>query len=181
MLCAALISIAQDGSPTPSAWPVPSASPTASARPTAAATPAASVSSPVLPSATPTPAPGGIPSPGASPSPAPTPVPYRYSYVPPASIPPSKILEIDLNDRRLQAPGDIRVRILTSSDVVSVIVRAMGREIAVPRVIQGVFAAQDKIPHVPFFLRGRTYDVEFVAASADGQSTTITLPIDLAR
>ena len=86
-----------------------------------------------------------------------------------------------MNDKILRSPGEVRVRILTSNDVVSVILRAMGREIAVPRVIPGVFAAQDTIPHVPFFLRGRMYDVDFVAATADGQMTTITLPIELAR
>lgn len=110
-----------------------------------------------------------------------TPTPYLYVYVPPASVPPSKILEIDLNDKTLHAPGEVRVRVLTTTDVVSVVVRAMGREISVPRVIPGLFAAEDKIPHVPFFLRGHTYDVDFIAASGDGKSTTITLPIDLAR
>lgn len=153
----ALAPLAGQAVPSPAA---PSPEPAASAT-AAGATPA---ESPPLPPAAP-----------------PSPTPYAYVYVPPAAIPPSKILEIDMNDRVLHAPGDVRLRVMTAADIISVTVRAMGREIGLPRIAPGLFAADDRIPHVPSWLRGKTYDVQFVAAAGDGQLTTVTLPIDLAK
>jgi hypothetical protein len=89
------------------------------------------------------------------------------------------ILEIDMNERVLDAPGPIRVRILTNAAVTSVIARTMGRELGVPQEGPGVFGADDQIPNIPFFLRNRTYSVEIVAAVADGRTTSVTLPITL--
>jgi hypothetical protein len=129
------------------------------------------------------------PHPGASPTPpaprttaSPT-GPYGFIYTPPSpgAIDPAspQIKEIDLNDHVLTAPGPVRVRVYTSLAVTSVIVRTMGHELAVPQLSPGIFGADDQLPNIPFFLRRRTFDVDFIAAGRDGHTTDITLPITL--
>jgi hypothetical protein len=117
-----------------------------------------------------------------------TPAPlYRFIYVPtPSSIVTPfpgprapKILEIDLNDQTLVTPGDLRVRVLTSPDVSTVIARTWGYELAIPRVEQGTFAAQYTVPQVPAFLSGRSFDVDFVASVPDGRNSIVTLQLGL--
>ena len=70
------------------------------------------------------------------------------------------------------------MRVLTAPDVVSVVAIAMGRAVEIPRVIKGVFAAEGQVPSIPFFLRS-TINVAFVAKSADGQSSSVNLPIEI--
>ncbi len=151
-----------------SAQPGPSPSPSASSAP--AAEPLATPAGP----------------PSAAPSPAPT-SPYHYIWTAPRANPPSPypglhapdIREIDLSGQTLVTPGELRVRVLTSSDVVSVVAHTLGREIGIPRSDTGVFTLDANIPQVPSFLAGRTYDVDFVAAVPDGRSVTVTLPLGL--
>jgi hypothetical protein len=117
-----------------------------------------------------------------------TPAPlYRFIYIPTPSpiVTPfpgpraPKILEIDLNDQTLVTPGDLRVRVLTSPDVSTVIARTWGYELAIPRVEQGTFAAQYTVPQVPAFLSGRSFDVDFVASVPDGRNSIVTLQLGL--
>jgi hypothetical protein len=158
--------------PAPS--PVPQPSPGA-ARPSASAAPS--------PAATTTPVPPS-PSPG-SPSPAPSgsPNPFAYVVAPspgPAGAP--RILEIALNDRVLHKGGPLLVRITTSPDVTAVVARTMGREIGIPQGGPGYFSGQDQLPSgIPFFLLNRTYQIEFVASTADGRSTSYSVPVRLER
>jgi hypothetical protein len=111
------------------------------------------------------------------------PSPYGFLYTPPATqaIAPNepRIVEIDLNDRILSAPGPVRVRVLTNEAVGSVIVRTLGHELAVPQIAPGTFGGEDQLPNIPFFLRNRTYNVDFIATGRDGQTTSIALPITL--
>jgi len=148
--------------------PTPSPSPPGAATTSPVATPAAS------------------PTPGASPAATATPT-YRFVWLPtpsPGTTPfpgphPPQILEIDLNDQTIETPGELRVRVLTSVDVVSVIARAVGREIGLSRVQAGEFGGSYQLPQVPLFLSGHTFDVDFVAAVADGRTSTVTLPLGL--
>lgn len=124
---------------------------------------------PAPPTAAPPPVPAGQP-----PS-APT---FGYVYTPapqPADGP--AIREIDLSDQTIVTPGDLRVRVITSPDVVSVVARAVGREISLPQEQSGEFGGSAHVPALPWFLRGRQYAVEFVAAAATGRSTTVTLQL----
>jgi hypothetical protein len=110
--------------------------------------------------------------------------PYGFVYTPPldaqAADPNApRIIEIDLNDHILSAPGPVRVRVLTSAPVNSVIVSTMGRQLTVPQTAPGVFSADDQIPNIPFFLRNRTYNIQFIASTPYGRTTTVTLPITL--
>lgn len=167
-LFGALAACAPQQRPTASPSPTPPVS--ATATPTTAATAPATTSGTSVPT---------VP-------PSPTVAPYSYIYTPaPAATSASpdptapQILEIDMNARVLDAPGPIRVRILTSSSVTSVTARTMGHELGVPQQAPGIFGADDEIPNIPSWLRNRTYGVEFIAASADGRTTSVTLPITL--
>jgi hypothetical protein len=133
-----------------------------------------------------TPAPDAAPTPqAAAPAPSPTPTPaYKFVWLPtpspnaPADHAP-QIREIDLGDQTLVTPGELRVRVKTSRDVTSVTARTLGREIGIPRQDAGVFVLSGMVPAVPAFLSGRTFDVDFVAATDDGRTATVTLPLGL--
>jgi len=146
----------------------------------AASQPATETTAAPIPSvATPSP-------PNAKPAPTASPL-YHFIYVPtpsPVTTPfpgprAPKIVEIDLNEQTLVTPGDLRVRVLTSPDVSSVIARAWGYELAIPRVELGTFAAQYTVPQAPAFLSGRSFDVDFVAAVPDGRTSIVTLQLGL--
>ncbi len=85
-----------------------------------------------------------------------------------------------MTDQILHPNSDVALRVVTSPEVQTVIASALGRDIAIPQLSPGVFAAQSHIPDVPFFLL-RTYDVEFRAATVDGRMASITLPFRLGR
>jgi hypothetical protein len=138
------------------------------------------------PSPSPEPAPSTTPAPLPSPSPSPSPA-YRFVYRPtpspvttPFPLPNApEIDEIDLNDSALVPPAPLHVRVLTSPTVVSVSAQTFGRSIAIPQHDRGVFTFDGYIPNVPDFLRNRTYSVEFIAASLDGRTVSVTLPLTL--
>ncbi|WP_317995264.1 hypothetical protein [Vulcanimicrobium alpinum] len=152
--------------PPPLASPAPQPLPVATTTPTPA--PAASLS----------PAPSATPVPTA----APTPPLFGYVVTPPPAAGTPRITEVALNDRTLHRGGMLLVRIVTSLDVTSLSARTMGREIGIPLQAPGVFAGQQQLPDaIPSFLLGRTYQIEFIANTADGHSTSFSLPLRLER
>lgn len=107
---------------------------------------------------------------------------YAYVTVPAASPAPApRILEVDLSAQRYRAPAVVDVQVKTSPDVSSVIVRLLGREASLPRVGAGLFSARRALPDVPFFLKGRTYSVQFVAATDDGRTASAAVNVYLER
>lgn len=143
-------------SPAPSPQPNP-APPTPPPLATPAPSPEATTT-PVPPSPTPV---SATPSPQASA----TPSPFTYVVDPPAGTAGTpRILEIALNDRVIHKGGMLLVRITTSNDVTSVVARTMGQQIAIPQGGPGYFAGQQQLPSgIPFFMLGRTYQIEVVA------------------
>jgi hypothetical protein len=124
------------------------------------------------------------PSPAASGSPSASPNPYLYVVTPTA--PPNgvttRIIEVAMNDRVLHSGGLMLVRVTTSPDVTTVVARTMGHEIAVPLYSPGVFAGQQQMPSgIPFFLLNRTFQVDFVATTADGHTAVTSLPLRLEK
>lgn len=126
------------------------------------------------------------------PAPAPTPNPFHYVTVPPPPPAPSvapaseqekapQILEIDLNERELSAPGPLSVRVVTSINVNGVWARVAGRERGIPPTHAGLFEASDQLPRMPFFLKGKEYTVDFVAKTVDGRETVVSIPIFIKR
>lgn len=105
--------------------------------------------------------------------------PFTYSFQPP--LPPDdepRILEIDLTDRIVRS-GPMQVRVLADPAVTSIIVRAMDRWFEIPRQSPGIFSISGNVPDIPFFLKGRTVWVDFIASRPDGQQTVVSLPIVL--
>jgi len=159
-------------------------------QPAAASAPGAAASATPEAQQEETPIPPAAASPGADqpaqPQPSPTPA-YHYIWrptpAPQATAYPGpdapEIREIDLGDQTLVTPGELRVRVITSRDVVSVTARTLGREIGIPRQDVGLFALSGMVPQVPGFLADRTYDVDFVAAVRDGRTAVVTLPLAL--
>lgn len=154
------------------------------------ATPTASASTPAEPTTTPTFAPtarpAAPPSRPAFPQPLPTPAYnfiYRATPAPSgtriAAPNPPQINEIDVSDATIITPGVIRVRVLTSDAVSSVTADTFGRTVPIPQERAGLFALATTLPEVPFFLKNRTYNIEFVAAVPDGRTARVTLPLIL--
>jgi hypothetical protein len=162
-----VLAVASACQPTPSSAPqsTPSPGPTA---PTAA------------PSAAPLTTPSPPPTPQASTTPG-----YRFVYTPPpvpnAAPGAPQIFEVDISDQTIHQNSDVALRVLTTPSVASVVAAAMGREVAIPQVGAGLFAAQSHIPGVPFFFLNRTYDIEIRAATPNGQVSSVRLPIRLVR
>ncbi len=139
------------------------------------------------PSATPTSQATALPS-ASSPGPSATPA-YRFVYRPApqavgASTPfpgpnPPQIAEIDLSDATLVTPGTIRVRVLTSDAVASVVAETFGNTFAIPKKESGLFTFEGYVGEVPAFVKNRTYDVTFTASASDGRTTAVTLPLTL--
>lgn len=171
----ALLSSAQPTTPVPAALTPPPAytppPPVATPSPSGAPSPSATPSGPLTPP----------PSPAASA----TPHPYKFVYTPSPSATIATdapgILEIDLSDQTIHAPGPIDIRVLTTPPVATVTMRALGHDIALPKTADGLFSVDGQIPSVPFFLRGRTYNVDFVAAVPDGRTSSVTIPVTIAR
>jgi hypothetical protein len=146
-------------------------------------TPPPVVSPAPQPTATTTPIPP-TPVPSAVPQPSGTPNPFGYIVVPPLPVAGNapRISEIAANDRVLHKGGMLLVRITTSLDVTRVVLRGMGHEIAVPQISPGVFSGQEQLPSgIPFFMLNRTYQIEVLATTGDGRSTSFTVPVRLER
>ena len=146
----------------------------------------------LAPAPSPAPLPGPVaqnatPVPAATPAPSPQPSasPSLFNYVVAPTPGPSsgpQFVEIALNDRVIHKGGMLLVRVTTSTDVTGVIARTLGHEITVPQGGPGYFAGQEQMPNaIPFFLLNRTYQIEFVASTADGRSVAYTMPIRLER
>jgi hypothetical protein len=157
----------QPNAPPPTPPPVATPAPA----PTATTTPIPPTPTPV---STPTPAP----------QPSPTTNPFTYVVTPPAAAANAspRIAEIAANDRVLHKGGLLLVRVTTSPDVTHVIARTMNHEIGIPQISPGVFSGQETLPsNIPFFMLNRTYQIEIVASTADGRSTSFTVPVRLER
>jgi hypothetical protein len=166
----------------------PQAQPSASATPlaTAAPEPAPVESAPApaatqLPSALPSTLPSPVPS--AQPSTSPTPSPYHYRFVPHraahASPGDPEIYAVYLNEKHLHSLGPIDIRVETTPEVVKVVNRNNGHDDVVPLVAPGVFVAFGRLPKLPFIAEGITVDLQFVATTADGRKTSVSVPVRL--
>ncbi|MDQ6932728.1 MAG: hypothetical protein M3160_06090 [Candidatus Eremiobacteraeota bacterium] len=81
----------------------------------------------------------------------------------------------------MTAPGPIAARIRTTDDVISVDVRSMGRAFSVAKQGPGLFEGTNRLPNIPFFLKGKTYSVDFVATDGSGRTVTQSVSIYLNR
>ncbi len=147
-------------SATASPAPLPSAS-TPEARPSAPAS---------LPAEPPTPRATGDPA------------TYGFRFIPPAPKDPQAeplIYAVYLNDRTLHSGGTIRIKVVTTPDVVKVVSRGGGRGGPIAEIAPGDFEASGPLPVIPLIAQGATVNLQFVATGADGKSVTVTVPVRL--
>jgi hypothetical protein len=121
----------------------------------------------------------------AAPSPSPTPAP-QYAYVTKIASPPAadpsvpQILEIDVNAQQLTAPGPLDVRVLTSPNVTAVFAHVSGQTFSIPFTQAGQFELAMALPALPSYMRGRSYDFDIEALTADGRRTNAGVPLSVA-
>jgi hypothetical protein len=160
----------------PTAAPVPTIPP---------ASPTPEFSASPLPSASP-----GLAAPAAeSPSPAASaaatlsPASYGYRFVPHQPVNPApgtpQIFAVYLNAEHLKSHGPILIRVETNDSVVKVQSKSNGRGGTIPMVAPGVFAAQSKLPAIPFIASGISTDLVFIGTSADGRTVVVRVPVEL--
>jgi len=165
-------------SPTPTVAPAP----TFVAAPTIAPVP-------TIAPATPQPAPSATPLSSESPAPVTSaaatlsPASYGYRFVPhqPANPAPGapQIFAVYLNAEHLKSHGPILIRVETNDSVVKVQSKSNGRGGAIPMVAPGVFAAESKLPAIPFIASGISTDLLFIGTSTDGRTVTVRVPVEL--
>lgn len=100
-----------------------------------------------------------------APLPAAQPLPTPAALAPDA---PPQIIAVKLSDMTFHSGETITGTVVTSTNVSSVTVTVLGHTAAVPQTSAGVFTMTQKIPTIPFFMRG-TYTAEVVALTASGQ------------
>jgi hypothetical protein len=92
-----------------------------------------------------------------------------------------QIIDVSMTDSVVHSGAAMSVRVRTSSNVVGVEARAMGRFLPIPLSSPGTFILNAEVPGgIPFFLYGRK-EIVFAAATADGRQTTLTVPVTLSR
>jgi hypothetical protein len=144
--------------------PGPGATPAATSAPTPQSTPALLPTFPPSLTATPPPVYNYVYRPGAGAAPTPFPIPGT-----------PEIIEVDVTDQTLAAPGPLHARVITNESVVSVVAQAYGYELEIPRSGPGVFTIDGIIPFVPDVAKGKRFQVDVVAMTKDGRTATVTL------
>jgi hypothetical protein len=187
MLIAMSAALAQPvPSPEPQPLPIltapPPYTPPPTPTPTATATPLPGASPSIAPSPAPTPAPSAT----APPTGAPT-NPYNFVYTPaPNSVVTAgnapAILEIDMTDQIIHAPGTFNIRVVTTLAVSDVTLRVpdFGRSFPLPKIGDAQFGISLQLPSVPAFVHGK-HNVEFIASVPDGRTSLVTIPLSVER
>ncbi len=67
--------------------------------------------------------------------------------------------------------------VVASSNVASVEVRVAGYSRVMEKTGEGHFTIAISVPHLPFFLRNRTYTLYVIARNTRGDAVTDSLPI----
>ncbi len=106
---------------------------------------------------------------------------YRYiiTPVPDAGAPPGSptISQVALNKRHFSTHDQIRMQVLTSSDVVKVTNHELGHGGTLRKVAPGIFSGTGRVSGIPFFLKGMHVDMHYTATTARGATTTVTAPV----
>lgn len=113
--------------------------------------------------------PATVLAPTATPSPASEPV-----RAPDAA---PQIFEVQLPSAVVHPGQSVVGNVVTSTNVATVEVRVARYSVAMLKVGEGRFTLTMTVPHLPFFLRWRTYTVAVIAHNARGDAVEQTLPI----
>jgi outer membrane biosynthesis protein TonB len=177
-------------SPDATTTPVPTSTPSARPRPTATPTPLPSATPLPVPTVTapppatplpPLPTPWPTPTPMTTPAPLPSPVPTVTPLPTPLVLPPDappQILAVQLSDPVFHGGETITGTIITSTNVAAVEIRLAGHSMRMPRTDFGIWSMTYKMPHVPFFYRGR-YTAQIVAMNSAGAQAEQDLTVSV--
>jgi hypothetical protein len=104
---------------------------------------------------------------------------YINTPVPDASPSPGSpmIRQVALNKHHYSSHDQIRMQVLTSSDVVKVTNHELGHGGTLRKVGSGVFSGTGRVSGIPFFLKGMHVDMHYTATTASGATTTVTVPV----
>jgi hypothetical protein len=71
------------------------------------------------------------------------------------------------------------MRVVTTREVSSVRIAAMGHTLALSQLAPGEFTAQQQLPKMPFYFRNRTVALQIVAQVDGGRNDAVTIPVVL--
>lgn len=164
--------------PSPSPTPSPKHTPTPTPLPSTTPLPVPTISAP--PPATPLPplpTPWPTPTPMTTPAPVPTVTPLPTPLVLPPDAPP-QILAVQVSDPVFHGGETITGTVITSTNVAAVEIHLAGRSMRMPRTDFGIWQTTFKMPHVPFFYRGR-YTAQIVAMNTAGAQAEQDLTVSV--
>lgn len=183
---AALAQATPTPSPGATTTPVPTATPSPRPKPTPTPTPLPSATPLPVPTVTapppatplpPLPTPWPTPTPMTTPAPLPTVTPLPTPLVLPPDAPP-QILAVQVSDPVFHGGETITGTIITSTNVAAVEIRLAGHSMRMPRTDFGIWQVTYKMPHVPFFYRGR-YTAQIVAMNSAGAQAEQDLTVSI--
>lgn len=106
---------------------------------------------------------------------------YRYVITPTpnAAAPPGGpiIRQVALNKRHFRSHDEIRMKVLTSSDIVKVTNHELGHGGTLRKISDGVFEGSGRVTGIPFFLKKSHVDMHYTATTASGETITVTAPV----
>lgn len=91
---------------------------------------------------------------------------------------PPRILRIELSDASPRSNELLLGRVLTTTNVAVVYIRVSGYQSELVHQDAGVFSFVFNVPDIPFFMK-HAIAVSLVAATTDGRSMTVPVPVRL--
>jgi hypothetical protein len=106
---------------------------------------------------------------------------YRYVVTPTpdasARLGSPIIRRVELNKQHFSSHDQIRMKVITSANVVKVTNHEIGHGGTLRKQSPGIFVAAGRVSGVPFFLKGMHVDMHYTATTANGETTTVTAPV----
>ncbi|MGH7737438.1 MAG: hypothetical protein ACREMP_06180 [Candidatus Tyrphobacter sp.] len=99
----------------------------------------------------------------------------RIPYLPSDAMP--RIVGISLPSDNVRGGQTIVGEVRASSNVASVEVRVANYGASMEKIAPGEFTLAVTVPHLPFFLRNRTYTIRVIARNTRGDSVTQAVPV----
>jgi hypothetical protein len=87
------------------------------------------------------------------------------------------IRRVELNKQHFSSHDQIRMKVITSGNVVKVTNHEIGHGGTLRKLSAGVFFGTGRVSGVPFFLKGMQVDMHYTATTANGETTTVTAPV----
>lgn len=106
---------------------------------------------------------------------------YQYVVTPSidhSAVPGSPVIRrVELNKQHFSSHDQIRMRVITSSNVTTVRNHELGHGGMLHKLSRGVFVGKGQVSGIPFFLKGMKVAMHFTATTASGEATTATASV----